>query len=295
MTHIRFFLSLMWAALALALARPTMAQDADAVKRGEYIFHAAGCAGCHTDVKNKGALAAGGHALKTPFGTYYGPNITADKTHGIGNWSDADFIQALREGKSPAGDHYFPVFPYPSFTKMTDQDMRDLKAYIFSLPAVATPNKPHEINFPFGFRFPMIFWKILFFDEGAYRADPAQNAEWNRGAYLSNALSHCGECHTPRNFMGALKGDMNMAGTPDGPDNGSVPNITPDPDTGIGKWSLQAIMDVLDGGMMPDGDFVGGAMTEVSENLAKISKKDRKAIAVYIKSLPPIRNKVTKK
>ncbi|MEK9677895.1 MAG: cytochrome c [Rhodospirillaceae bacterium] len=295
MTHIRFFLSLMWAALALALAPPAMAQDADAVKRGEYVFHAAGCAGCHTDTQNKGALAAGGHALKTPFGTYYGPNITADKTHGIGNWSDADFIRALREGKSPAGDHYFPVFPYPSFTKMTDQDMRDLKAYIFSLPAVATPNKPHEINFPFGFRFSMIFWKILFFDEGAYRADPAQNAEWNRGAYLSNALSHCGECHTPRNFMGALKGDMNMAGTPDGPDNASVPNITPDPDTGIGKWSHQAIMDVLDGGMMPDGDFVGGAMTEVSENLAKISKKDRKAIAVYIKSLPPIRNKVTKK
>ncbi len=265
------------------------------MKRGAYIFHAAGCAGCHTDTKNKGALLAGGHALKTPFGTYYGPNITADKTHGIGNWSDADFIRALREGKSPSGDHYFPVFPYPSFTKMTDKDMRDLKVYIFSLPPSATPNKPHDINFPFGFRFSMIFWKILFFDDGAYQADPAQNAEWNRGAYLANALSHCGECHTPRNFMGALKGDMNMAGTPDGPDNGSVPNITSDKDTGIGKWSHQAIMDVLDGGMMPDGDFVGGAMTEVSENLAKISAEDRKAIAVYIKSLPPVRNKVTKK
>jgi len=295
MTRFRIFFVSLFGALAVTLTPPASAQQTDAVKRGAYIFHAAGCAGCHTDTKNKGALLAGGHALKTPFGTYYGPNITADKTHGIGNWSDADFIRALREGKSPDGDHYFPVFPYPSFTKMTDQDMRDLKAYIFSLPAVATPNKPHDINFPFGFRFSMIFWKILFFDEGAYKADPAQNAEWNRGAYLSNALSHCGECHTPRNFMGALKSDMNMAGTPDGPDNGSVPNITPDKDTGIGKWSHAEIMDVLDGGMMPDGDFVGGAMTEVSDNLAKISKEDRKAIAVYIKSLPPIRNKVTKK
>ena len=135
------------------LSSPASAQDAAAIERGKYIYTAAGCEGCHTDTKNKGEKLAGGRALVTPFGTYYGPNITPDKTHGIGNWTDAQFIRALREGVSPSGEHYFPVFPYTSFSKLTDRDILDLKAYIFSQPAVARADTPHDIKFPFGFRF----------------------------------------------------------------------------------------------------------------------------------------------
>ena len=210
-----------------AVSAPARAQDAAAIERGKYIYTAAGCEGCHTDTKNKGAPLAGGRALATPFGTYYGPNITADKQHGIGGWSDADFIRALREGVSPSGEHYFPVFPYTSFTKMTDRDMLDLKAYIFSLPAVAQPDIPHDIKFPFGFRFTMVGWKMLFLDKGPLAPNPGRDAQWNRGAYLVEALAHCGECHSPRNFMGAVKKDRAFAGSPVGPDGDSVPNITP--------------------------------------------------------------------
>lgn len=279
---------------ALAWASTAKAES-DPVKRGAYLFAAGGCAGCHTDSKNKGPLLAGGGPLKTPFGTYYGPNITADKTHGIGKWSDREFIRALRQGISPNGSLYFPVFPYPSFTKMTDRDMRDLKAYIFSLPAVAKRNKPHDIKFPFGIRFSMIGWNFLFLDKGPEPPDPARSAEWNRGAYLVRALVHCGECHTPRNFLGAVDRDKELAGTPDGLDGDPAPNVTPDPETGIGKWSADELLDFIGEGMLPDGDIVGGAMADVSENLAKLTSDDLKAITIYIKSLPPIRNKVTKK
>jgi len=294
MTNARTFLFIAPLLILAALSGPALAQS-DAVKRGQYIFTASGCAGCHTDTKNKGAFLAGGHALKTPFGTYYGPNITPDKTHGIGNWSDEDFIRALREGKAPDGSHYFPVFPYTSFTKMTDQDMRDLKAYLFSVPAVSKPNIPHDISFPFNVRLSMIGWKILFFDEGVFSPDAGKDDVWNRGAYLAQAMVHCGECHTPRNILGATKSDMAYAGTKDGPEGDLAPNITPDAETGIGKWSHKEIFDVLKIGILPDGDFVGGTMTEVTENMAKLTDDDLNAIATYFKSLPAIQNKVTGK
>jgi mono/diheme cytochrome c family protein len=140
------------------------------IARGEYLFRAANCQSCHTDAKNKGKLLAGGRALKTPFGTFYGPNITPDEDHGIGAWSDADFIAALRHGRAPDGSHYFPAFPFTAFTKMTDADMLALKAYIFTLPAVDRPNTPHEIDFPFGWRFLMSAWKWLAFDPEIGRA-----------------------------------------------------------------------------------------------------------------------------
>ncbi len=273
---------------------PAFAQS-DAVKRGQYIFTASGCAGCHTDTKGKQTFLAGGHPLKTPFGTYYGPNITRDKTHGIGNWSDEDFIRALREGKAPDGSHYFPVFPYTSFTKMTDQDMKDLKAYLFSVPPSDKPNIPHDIDFPFNIRLTMIGWKLLFFDEGVFTPDPDKDKTWNRGAYLAEAMVHCGECHTPRNILGATKSDMAYAGNKDGPKGDLAPNITPDEETGIGKWSHKAIVEVLQIGILPDGDFVGGTMAEVTENMGKLTEGDLKAIASYFKALPAIRNKVTGK
>jgi mono/diheme cytochrome c family protein len=265
------------------------------ITRGQYIFKASGCAGCHTDVKNKGPFIAGGRALVTPFGTFFGPNITPDKTYGIGKWSEKDFFQALRKGISPDGSHYFPVFPYTSFTKMTESDMRDLRAYIFSLDPVAKPNIPHQIKVPFQIRQSIYFWKLLFFYEGPFKQNLNETDEWNRGAYLSESLAHCGECHTPRNFLGALNRKKSMAGTSNGPDGRSVPNITPDLATGIGKWSQKEIVEMLKFGILPNGDFVGGAMSEVTDNMANLTDFDLQAIANYISSLPVIKNKVTSK
>lgn len=265
------------------------------ITHGKYLFLAAGCAGCHTDTKNKGPLLAGGRALDTPFGTFFGPNITPDKTFGIGTWSEKDFIQALRNGISPNGSHYFPVFPYTSFTKMKDQDILDLRAYIFSLQPIAKPNIPHNIEFPFNSRKLIYFWKLLYFDEGSFEPKLDETAEWNRGAYIVEALTHCGECHTPRNFLGAKIDNKTLAGTNSGPDGDRVPNITPDLNSGIGNWSQEEIIEVLKLGILPDGDFVGGTMAEVSNNMTNMTEADLLAVAKYVSSLPKIKNKVTAK
>lgn len=268
------------------------AQDTASVERGRYLFAAAGCEGCHTDTKNKGPKLAGGSALHTPFGTYYAPNITSDREHGIGNWTDTQFIRALREGVSPSGEYYFPVFPYPSFSKMTDRDMLDIKAYIFSLPAVARDNAPHDIKFPFGFRFTMVGWNWLFLDKGPLKPDPAHDEQWNRGAYLVRAVSHCGECHTERNILGATRRDRELGGSPVGPEGTSVPNITPNERTGVGKWSVEEIAEVLSSGLTPD-DMVAGSMSEVVQGTSKMTEDDRTAIAVFLKSLPPVASPVS--
>jgi mono/diheme cytochrome c family protein len=278
------------ALLCLAPAAAPAQTDQAQIDRGAYIFTAADCGACHTDVKGKGPPLAGGRPLATPFGTFYSPNITPDPETGIGRWTDADFIRALREGVSPAGDHYFPVFPYPSFTRMTDQDMLDLKAYIFSLPPVAQANREHEIGFPYGWRPSVWFWKQLNVTSGALTPDPEQSPEWNRGAYLVQALGHCGECHTPRGWLGGLDRSAAYSGTTDGPDGEKVPNITPDPDTGIGTWSPADVVRVLRTGQLPDGDFVGSVMGEVVESTSKLTDADRQAIAAYLATLPPVAN-----
>jgi mono/diheme cytochrome c family protein len=281
---------------ALGAGAAAQQPDPEAVKRGEYLFHAGGCLGCHTDVKNQGAPLAGGRALATPFGTFYGPNITPDPQHGLGSWREADFVRAMRRGERPDGANLFPVFPYTSFTKINDADLKDLWAYLRTVPAAATPNKPHEVDFPFGFRPALTIWKWLNFTPGAFRPDPARSAELNRGAYLVEALAHCGECHTPRNLTGGLDTARAFAGTPDGPEGERVPNITPHPETGLGKWSPADIADLLTQGMTPDGDFVGGSMGEVVRNTTgKLGNADIRAIAAYLKTLPPVDNLVPRK
>ena len=300
MTHTNRRISIAVCIAVLVIAtlnvRAVMAAGADAIKRGEYIFNSAGCIGCHTDVKNQGAALAGGRALETPFGTYFGPNITPDKQHGIGSWTDAQFIRALREGISPEGDHYFPVFPYTSFTKMTDQDMKDLKAYIFTIKPIARPNTPHDVSFPFSLRLPMLGWKLLFFDKGEFRPDPSRSAQVNRGAYLAEALAHCGECHTPRNLAGGLKSSLHYAGTVDGPEGDVVPNITPDEKTGIGKWTGDELIKFLKTGVFPWDDDVSGSMEEVISNgTSQMTEADRAAIAAYLGTLPAIENKLKTK
>lgn len=277
---------------ALAIA---VAPDA---KRGEYLIRAGGCIACHTEaqaLKDKGPILGGGRAFKTPFGTFYGPNISKDPVHGIGKWSDAEFVNAFRAGRSPGGHNYYPAFPYASFAGADDRDLVDIKAYIFTLPAQAKANKPHELGFPYNVRFGLTFWKWMYFDRARFRRDETKSAEWNRGAYLVNHLAHCGECHTPRNAMGAPKRDLYLAGAPD-IEGGIAPNITPDEETGIGKWSESAIVDMLKSGLLPDGDTVGGAMTDVvNHGTSHLSDEDLKAMAVYLKSAKPIRNKVEKK
>jgi mono/diheme cytochrome c family protein len=266
--------------------------DSAAVKRGAYLFTAAGCLGCHTDTAHGGARLAGGKAIETPFGAYYSRNITPDPVHGIGAWGDADFLRALREGISPEGAHYFPAFPYPSFTLMTDGDILDIWAYLRTQPPQTRENRPHDVSFPFDVRLTMLPWRALYFSEGPLAPDPAQSAQWNRGAYLANAVVHCGECHTPRTWLGGREDDRRFnGGTLAGPGAKHAPNITPDQTDGIGKWRLDDITTLLKTGMMPNGDFVEAPMSDVVDDTAKLTDADRQAIATYLKSLPPLPGK----
>lgn len=255
------------------------------VARGQYVFQVAGCKACHT--AEGAALVAGGPPLATPFGTFFAPNITPDDSHGIGTWKDGDLAGALGKGVAPDGSHYFPVFPYPSYTKMRDADVSDLQAYLRSIPADATPRKEHDIPWYVGFRFLNWFWKLLFFDEGRYVDKADRSPAWNRGAYLANGLAHCGECHTPRNVFGAVDSDNHLAGNAEGPEGEFVPNITAHDEHGIGLWSPADIVWYLTSGGTPDGDYAGGAMAEViDEGLQHLSETDAAALAEYLRELP---------
>lgn len=294
-TPLLYRLLLSWSIACGLFAVPVWAQAPTPALRGEYLLHAAGGCGCHTDIKGKGPFMAGGRGIKTPFGVVYSTNITPAQT-GIGAWSEADFTNAMTQGVGPHGAPYLPVFPYTSFTRMTTQDVQDLRAYFFSLPPVERGNTPHELRFPFGWRFLIRVWKWWYFRPGAFQQVAAQTPEWNRGAYLSTALAHCGECHTPRNFLGGSKMSMNYAGAADGPEGELAPNITPDEATGIGKWSSPDIVWYLQTGIKPDGDDTQGLMSELIEHGYKhLTEVDLRAIAGYLRSLPPIRHKVTKK
>jgi mono/diheme cytochrome c family protein len=276
----------------LAVSDPAFAQNpgGDAMI-GEALFAAGGCANCHTDRKNKGPLLGGGAPIKTAFGTFYGPNISSHPEFGIGKWTDADFILALRQGVSPDGTHYYPAFPYPSFTNLTDADMRALRAYIMTLPPVAVKSRPHDLSFPYNIPVGMTLWNLLYLDDGPMAPDPTRSAEWNRGRYLADGLAHCAECHTPRNVFGALDRQRWMAGNAkgEGPEGEAVPNITSHEESGIGKWTIDEIAESLKSGMLPDGDSFGSLMADVVEHgTAKLGDADRRAIAVYIKSIPPL-------
>ena len=285
------------AALAVAPLIPVAPATAeeDAVDRGEYLVRAGGCVSCHTSAGDQ--PFAGGRALATPFGTFYSPNITPDRETGIGRWTDQQFLRALREGVRPDSANYFPVFPYPSFTGISDSDALAIKAYLFSLPPVRQANRPHDVWFPFSWRFLQAGWKLLFFTKGPFRPSPERSTAYNRGAYLVTALSHCGECHTPRNLLGAVRPSMRLAGTRDGPDGQLVPNITPDPATGIGKWERDDIVELLKTGNTPEQSKVKGAMREaITDGLKYLSDDDLAAIADYLfAQAPTIHDVSTKK
>ena len=231
--------------------------------------------------------------LATPFGTFYSTNITPDEETGIGAWSDADFVRAMREGVAPDGSHYFPVFPYTSFTEMSEADLIDLKAYLFSLEPVRLENRPPDAWPPFSWRFGVAFWKWLNFVPRRFEPDPARSEAWNRGAYLVRAVAHCGECHTPRTLSGGLDRRMWLAGSEEGPEGELAPNVTPDRGTGIGDWSRADLTWYLETGLKPDGDDTQGLMSEVIEHgYQHLEASDLEAIATYLEEVAPIENDV---
>lgn len=270
--------------LLLALALPTYANASkNAVTRGEYIFNMGGCASCHTT--KKGQPLAGGLEMETPFGTFVTPNITPDKTNGIGNWSDEDFIRAMREGIAPDGTHYYPAFPYTSYTRMSESDLLELKKYLDEQPAINQPNRPHDLSFPFSIRSLMAAWKWLNFEPEPFVPDRTRSAQWNRGAYIVNGAGHCGECHSPRNLLGAVDHDEMLSGNPEGPEGEAIPGLTMQSDNRVSKWSASDLLFSLQIGMLPDGDFLGGSMGHVVENTTgKLSEQDLKAIVEYLRN-----------
>jgi len=276
--------ALMTAAIFLAAVN-ALAQD-DLVERGKYLVYAGGCISCHTEDDEDAVPLAGGRALDSPFGTFYSPNITPDNDTGIGLWSDDEFVGAFWEGVSPQGEHYYPAFPYTSYTGASRDDLIAMKAYLFSLEAVQKDSKEHDLAWYMSTRLAAGAWKGLNFDGVRFEPDTAEDDQWNRGAYLVRHLGHCGECHTPRSNLGVLQADQELAGSQLGDE--SVPNITPHRVDGIGRWSTSDIEYFLDIGMLPDGDFSGGSMGAViDDNTSKLTREDRLAIATYLKSIPP--------
>ena len=252
--------------------------------RGEYLVIASGCIACHTDLKNKGKFLAGGAPLKTPFGTFYAPNITSDKTYGIGKWSSDQFAKAMLAGIAPDGGHYFPSFPYTSYAAMRPQDVADIKSYLDKVEPVSQPSKPHELGWPFSDRSFVGVWKELFFEPNAFKEHSDKSEAWNRGAYLVNVLGHCGECHTQRNLMGGQSG-VPLAGNSNGPDGARVPGIR-----GLTArkkpWSNNDLLLSLQVGMIPSGDFLGGTMAEVvAHSTSKLKPSDQAAMSEYIMRL----------
>ncbi|MBF0288691.1 MAG: cytochrome c [SAR324 cluster bacterium] len=277
--------------LGILWHQPGYAEEQTDVQKGEYIFRATGGCGCHTDYKNNGEFLAGGRGIQTPFGIFYGTNITPDKETGIGRWSDDDFIRAMTKGLSPQGTHYAPVFPYTSFTKMTREDLLYLKAYLFSIPPVKKQNKPHDLIVPFGQQIGFMLWKKIHFRETKFKPNSEKSIQWNRGAYIAETLAHCGECHTPRDWQGVLKEKMRYAGSQDGPEGELAPNITPDDKTGVGDWSTADMVEFLKTGLKPNYDDSQGLMIEViEEGYSHLKQEDLEAISEYLRSLPPIHN-----
>ncbi|MCZ6516291.1 MAG: cytochrome c [Gammaproteobacteria bacterium] len=274
----------------LLAASPVSADTTEEqLARGEYLVHAAGCITCHSDPSDKIPPFAGGRELETPFGTFYPPNITPNAETGIGNWTDREFLTAFWDGLSPGQEDYYPAFPYTSYTGLSAEDLLAIKAYLFSLAPVHQPNREHLLPWYLSERALIRPWKALFFRSGRYEPDAQRTDEWNRGAYLVRHLAHCGECHTPRNLLGASRYDQQLAGGGPGPYGDSAPNITPNREHGIGDWSKRDLDYLLEFGMLPDGDFAGDSMSDVIEDsTSHLTPEDRRAIAVYIGSLPPL-------
>ncbi len=258
---------------------------------GETMFWASGCESCHAAPGATGddiLKLGGGLAMVTPFGTFNVPNISPDETTGIGSWSTADFVAALKHGVGKDGEHLYPAFPYTSYQRMRVEDIIDLKAFMDTLEPVDNAIAAHDLPFPFNIRRGLGLWQLVFADGKTFVPDPQASDQINRGAYLVKGPGHCGECHTPRDVAGAMIAARALSGGPAPEGDGTVPNITPDTDTGIGSWSQDDLVTLFKTGFTPDFDSVGGSMAPVQRNLAMLPDEDLEAIAAYLMSLPPI-------
>jgi mono/diheme cytochrome c family protein len=287
-----YFLGLVGAIIAWILTTPQPVDEnrfanlSGDIDRGAQVYAAGGCSSCHSDPKAKGDdkdILVGGLHFATDFGTFIAPNISPSDA-GIGGWTVLDLANAMQAGISPDGAHYYPAFPYTSYTHMTAGDIADLHAFMQTLPKSEVLSQPHQVGFPFNIRRAMGGWKLLFKPSGYVAKIDTSDPVLARGQYLVEGPGHCAECHTPRNPVGGMKKSKWMAGgpNPDGP--GRIPNITPAKLT----WSVEEIAEYLSSGFTPDFDTVGGSMVSVQENTAKLVDADRMAIAAYLKALPAI-------
>jgi len=278
----------LWAGATAAQSAIDVASGDDALARGAYLLNAGGCIACHT--AEDGEELAGGRPLVSPFGTFYAPNITADPVNGIGNWTEEQFVRAFQEGISPQGTHYYPAFPYTSYTGISATDLEAIQTYILSRPGNSRANQPHDLVWYASWRLLLAIWKALYFRPVRFEPEPQQTDSWNRGAYLVRHLGHCGECHTPRNALGAMRADKELSGAPGFGEAKAAPNITPDQD-GTGQWSNTDWEIFLEIGMLPNGDFAGGEMgVVVDENTALLTAEDRATMIEYLRSARPVAN-----
>jgi len=255
---------------------------------GETMFVAGNCSACHaTPGQDDRTRLGGGVKLRSPFGTFVTPNISPDPKAGIGGWSELAFVGAMKRGVDDDGHHLYPAFPYGAYSLMKTSDVRDLFAYLKTLPPVATPSAAHQLRFPFSIRRTVGVWKLLYFHPHEVVADPKRSAAWNRGAYLAEGPAHCAECHTPRNALGGMEATKLYAGAPNLEAGGRfASNITPSKD-GLGDWSEQDIADFLKSGQDKCFNEPIG-MKDVIASTSKMSDADLAALAAYIHSLPPI-------
>jgi mono/diheme cytochrome c family protein len=264
---------------------PAALAGADQIKRGEYLARAADCMVCHT--APGGAPYAGGLAFPLPFGTLYSTNITADKDTGIGNYSDADFLNAVQHGIRRDGARLYPAMPFTSYTYMTDADALAIKTYLFSLSPVHVKNPVSTLGFPYNQRWSMMFWSLAFNPDTRFAPNTAQSPEWNRGAYLAEALAHCGECHTPRNLAFALNNRKKFAGALTA--GWRAFNISSDKDAGIGSWSDDEVTAYLANGHIMGRGTAAGPMGEaVDESFSQMAPVDIHALVAYVRSVPPV-------
>jgi mono/diheme cytochrome c family protein len=263
------------------------ARTAD-LQNGETLFTVGGCASCHaTDLKADPPKLGGGHRLKTAFGTFVAPNISPDPKAGMGAWTEAEFVTAMIKGVGRNGEHLYPAFPYTSYQRMPINDVRDLFAFLKTLPSVSTAAADHDVGFPFNIRRGLGLWKRLYLDGKVFEPQAGQSAMLNRGAYLVEGPGHCAECHSRRSFLGGITADGRHAGGPDPEGKGFIPNITQHPTDGLGNWRVSDFEDLLKTGGLPAGGTVSDEMEDVVANTSRLSDEDRRAMAEYLKTLPP--------
>lgn len=263
---------------------PAALKDATQIARGEYLARAADCMVCHTSPDRK--PYAGGFAFSLPFGTLYSTNITPDKETGIGDYTDAQFLAALRRGVRDDGARLYPAMPFTSYTFLTDADALAIKAYLFSLAPVHGPDRANTLSFPFNQRWLLGIWSWLFNPDQRFQANPAQSPEWNRGAYVSEALAHCGECHTPRNVAFALNNRKKFSGAVTA--GWRAYNITSDPGTGIGGWREDVFVYLSKGHAMGHGTAAGPMGEAVDDSFSHMAPDDVRAVVTYLRSIPAV-------